>query len=280
MKQSKLEIPKDVVDKARSLRGLRSGIIFVAWMLPITILLLVVTLSKLYGITAAVAWPIAVICAGLLMRAQENLVHELSHRNVFRSALVTDFFGTWVAGAMLMSFTFYRQTHGFHHRHFGSREDPCFNRMHYADTNMGLIAYMREHFHSLAKAGSGAVLVYLAWLALIATIGGGLAVLSYLVAQFVVLPAVRRNAEAAEHDYSKDEFHGTFTNLGLRKLIHPLGDGYHLLHHMFPYVPGTSLGELHRYALVHWPEYAGARSLRSFSHPQSPVANEVITWNT
>ena len=104
--------------------------------------------------------------------------------------------------------------------------------------------------------------LYLAWLALLTCLGGVVAVVLWLLAQFLALPLIRAEAEAAEHDYSLgSELQGTYTSLGERKLIHPVGDGYHLLHHMFPSVPGPELRALHDVAVAQWPEYGSKAAL-------------------
>lgn len=276
MKATKPSAPRSVVDKARSLRASRGRIVAMALAIPLSIFALAQSIGALAGPAPLAVLPMLLVLA-VLMRAQENLVHELSHRNVFKSPTVSELFGIFAAGSLLIDFIHYRTTHRWHHSGYGTDRDPCLARMHYAGAEMGLLSYMREHFASLAKARSLTIVLYLSWLLLIAASGGVASTLAYLTAQFLLLPVIRRNAEAAEHDYRKDEFHGTFTSLGSRKFLHPLGDGYHLLHHMFPYVPGTSLGELHRYALIHWPEYAQAQSLRAIAFPQQSFPNKAAT---
>lgn len=81
----------------------------------------------------------------------------------------------------------------------------------------------------------------------------------------LVLPVLRMIGELSEHVYGEHAlspgvtaagdaeagrtlFDATVTNMGPihRLLFHPFGDGYHLLHHLYPSVPGCWLGRLHR----------------------------------
>lgn len=66
-----------------------------------------------------------------------------------------------------------------------------------------------------------------------------------------MLPS-NRESGSFSYDLEKSVFGTTINNVGTiqKILIHPLGDGYHTLHHMFPTVPAFRLGRLHR-ALKH-----------------------------
>jgi fatty acid desaturase len=70
----------------------------------------------------------------------------------------------------------------------------------------------------------------------------------------IVWPTIRLLGESAEHIYNSPPggdrgrylVGSTISNLGLLQtlLIHPHGDGMHLAHHLFPYVPGWHLRHL------------------------------------
>ena len=73
-----------------------------------------------------------------------------------------------------------------------------------------------------------------------------------------VLPFIRFIGEISEHAYpppdrSKDAtlFNTTITNHGFlnKLLIHPTGDGYHLVHHLFPSIPGWRLRTMHNHMI-------------------------------
>jgi fatty acid desaturase len=66
-------------------------------------------------------------------------------------------------------------------------------------------------------------------------------------------------AAAGNAEGGQTVFDATVTNMGPvhRLLFHPFGDGYHLLHHLYPSVPGCRLGRLHRALKVADPETYG-----------------------
>jgi len=67
---------------------------------------------------------------------------------------------------------------------------------------------------------------------------------------YLMLPVVRFLGECNEHIYAGQDtvFGATVSNIGLvqRILIHPHGDGYHTVHHMWPGVPHHQIRKLHR----------------------------------
>lgn len=256
----KTNAPQAVLDAVAILSKRRGGLsVYVVAVPALLIALTLVAPRTLY----LFPWTLSLflVAMAILLRAQENLLHELSHNHLGRSAAFNAAIGKAICIPLLQDFEHYRKTHNGHHARFGSGEDPCFKRMAYH----GKVAAWRhlvEFYSSIGKVDAKTLALYLAWLALLTCLGGVVAVVLWLLAQFLALPLIRAEAEAAEHDYSLgSELQGTYTSLGERKLIHPVGDGYHLLHHMFPSVPGPELRALHDVAVAQWPEYGSKAAL-------------------
>lgn len=74
-------------------------------------------------------------------------------------------------------------------------------------------------------------------------------VLYWLIPLFVVLTPMRFVAEISEHSAMgcSTVFGTTRNNIGLvqRYFLHPHGDGYHLVHHLFPGIPHHNLARAH-----------------------------------
>jgi len=115
--------------------------------------------------------------------------------------------------------------------------------------------------------------------------------ITFLPSYIVVLSFIRFIGEAEEHIYGINQeatmkyedtyekvqcstvFDSTIENTGLlhKLLIHPFGDSYHVLHHMFPAVPGCRLGRLHR-DLLNNAEIDYARRVKNRTIiPQDPI---------
>ena len=257
-------IPTKIIDKAKSLRNCRARIIANAVGIPFLLLMIPFSWQN----TAAgnlLLLPASMLALAIAMRATENLVHELSHSNVFFKRSTNLAYGILVAAMVTISFRNYQHSHFIHHRMFGSKQDPCFNRMIYHGP-VSYLQYSSEFVQTIGRAGASTLLLFAVWLLVIGGCCGAAGVFLYLFTLAVVLPVIRLNAESAEHDYSKPIFEGTGTSVGVRELLHPLGDGFHLLHHLLPYVPGTALAELHQVATKSWPKYASTIRFEKINH--------------
>lgn len=217
------------------------------------------------------------------MRALENIVHFGSHHNFSRhkrfNDLATNLLAAW---PMLQDVGQYRKYHALHHGQYGSDVDPCLTRLRNigaGDISIGsnrellfavlrwMPLYVREYYREVRSKG-GEVALFLLWhgvVALsIAIIVSPMAALFVLclwgLAMFGLLPLLRSVAEYSEHDYERGSSvcDTTFNNIGLldHLLIHPAGDAWHTLHHLYPNVPWWLQGAAHRYLMRHDVAYA------------------------
>jgi fatty acid desaturase len=249
---------------------------------------------------------LAAVLVGRQLRALECLVHEGSHFNWSRKRralndILAIALAAFPTGAQLSG---YRESHLRHHGAFGTDDDP--DRQRYRELDLesldrtrpgafarGLLvrlpAYQRTWWRDSLQASPAIALLPLAWGAAftaapawaVAGAAAGLAAGAVWLAGFAVaLPILRFIGEASEHVYSDADtvFDATVSNLGTtqRALIHPHGDGYHTVHHMWPGVPHHRLARLHRRLMAADPEYA-ARLRRRSGILATPVRGSRMT---
>lgn len=88
---------------------------------------------------------------------------------------------------------------------------------------------------------------------------------------FLMLPLLRFVAEAAEHDYELGRaetqviFNRTWSNLGWihRWLFHPHNDGFHVVHHLYPYVPHHLLPSVYAFIMANDSTFAERALVRT-----------------
>ena len=235
-----------------------------------------------------ISWPLAValypLAGAVIARQQrglELLVHDGSHKAWYRkNPKVNDFLtNMFAAYPSFTDMAGYWVFHKIHHADYGSDQDPCkrrFEEMRSAFEPGGLLPTMvsyttgwyREAARkpaALVRAAIWHLCVFLIPLGV--TLGWSTAFIAWalfwLIPQFAFLPWLRLIAELEEHDYSdgQTESSGTYTNVGWLHtwIVHPLKDGYHLIHHAFPSVPQWKHKALHKRLMEVSPKYRGSR---------------------
>jgi fatty acid desaturase len=228
------------------------------------------------GVFVVASW----LVAARALRGLECLTHEASHFNISRSRRVNDIVGNVVAAIPTFQLVSqFRAGHvPKHHQRFGTSIDPDLRRydeldLHTIDRSTPwsftkaiarrLPRYVSGWFRNTG-ADAATMTVAVAWhliffimpLALVAGILHAIELwaIFFVVPFLVVLPVIRLIGEAAEHVYreSATVFDATVSNVGVihQVLIHPHGDGFHLVHHLWPSVPHHQLGAAHRTLLA------------------------------
>lgn len=209
------------------------------------------------------------------MRALENVVHFGSHYNFSANPKVNDLLvNVLAAWPMLSDVRTYRRFHNAHHGRYGSKIDPCrqrFSRMGVTAVDFStrlrlmlavlrwLPSYTSEYYRDVGS-NRAQILTFVLWHAmsfsLISMFTPDYAVtiaLVWIVGMFIVLPVLRSIAEVSEHDYDlgESEFATTFNNIGLMDqwLLHPAGDAWHLLHHLYPRIPWWKQRNAHNFLM-------------------------------
>lgn len=238
-----------------------------------------------FSLSAFIAAGLVLIFITRQMRALENIVHFGSHnnfnKNTYANDLMTNLLAAW---PMLQEVKQYRLFHLSHHGDYGSHSDPCKERLERIgatgieiNSNWQLIvaialwmpSYVRE-FYNEVKSSHVQVIVFLLWHSTIACVAGfavswafaAMVIAGWTIAMFLVLPFLRSIAEFSEHDYEMGNtvYDTTFNNLGLLDhiLLHPAGDAWHALHHLYPTVPWWQQRAAHRYLMEHDEAYKHA----------------------
>lgn len=229
-------------------------------------------------------------CAALLIasrqRGMENLLHEATHKHLSSNPRLNDAIAWYLALPLGHCLPMERRSHmKGHHSHFwDGAYDPDFQRyiamgLHklpvaspwqlLAILVRGLPIYfcgaVRAFFFPpgepallrLVRAGFWLIVVVL-----VLTTGVIVPFVIYWLVPFViVLTPLRYIAELSEHSAMgcSSEFGTTRNNIGWvqRYFLHPHGDGFHLVHHLYPGVPFYNLARVHA-LLMQDPVYRSA----------------------
>lgn len=241
-------------------------------------------------------YTVSVFLIGSRMRGLMNLLHESSHNGlVIGNKFLNDLLGQVCAISLFMTRKGYTQSHMRHHNHFGDEaKDPdliryrtVFGEIAMRGANSldqwagavlsvrKILAYaylnpIRDLFDS-ERRNLITVIAFWVGVAALFTYLGYLDILFqyWLVPYFTGFKLICYVAEMAEHFgiYSKlSDLHRT-RNMYVSKvaefLIWPHGDNYHLVHHLFPFVPGFHLAQADSYLKRHCSSYAALSSAPS-----------------
>jgi len=220
---------------------------------------------------------LAVFLISIRMRALENLIHEAVHGNLCHNRQLNDGMA-WVFAALPLghSLSEERSKHcSGHHQHFWVRErDPDYQRY----VMMGIDTLPAKNFRALLEKCFAAFPVYLVglvqtfyfpsgestkillcrmcfWISVV-TLFWWKHLIIFLVSYWLIpfltgMSLIRFIGEISEHaafTCSNNELVTTRNNLGWfnEHIIHPRGDGYHLVHHLFPKIPFFRLKKAHQ----------------------------------
>lgn len=221
-------------------------------------------------------------------RGFEAQVHDVCHYNWTRLTRLNDLLGNILVA--LPSFNLiesYRNSHRYHHSHFGQMLDP--DRQRYEEFGIeeldrdsclnylkGMAAQLPTYTASWWKMiglSPKVLLPSLGWhlvfliLPLAAIFGWKLGLviwaLYWLVPFMLILSVIRFIGEAGEHNYkaSRTVFEASNINQGLipRLLVYAHGDGYHMIHHLFPAIPLHKLQRTHEFLIAADPHDYGLK---------------------
>lgn len=250
---------------------------------------------------------IAIVVIGSRQRGLMNLVHEASHRKLFRNRALNDWAGRLLAAfPLLASLEAYVCAHCRHHGFLGDAEkDPKTKRY----DQLGLIVVPRKlrefvgkhllkplllghvPFNVLgaidwkgepARERVARATFWIVMIPVIVLLGLTTQVVLYWVVPFLTtFQVIRYYTEMAEHAGldMDDPWTATRNWTGsflARWLLAPhYDDSYHLVHHLFVWIPHYRLGEAHR-ILMHVPEYAAGHHCDGFFFPRRPDAPSVV----
>ncbi|KAH7324181.1 fatty acid desaturase-domain-containing protein [Stachybotrys elegans] len=220
----------------------------------------------------AAIYGIACLFISSRMRAFENLVHEASHFNLFKTPSMHYHLQFLYAFPIFRVLEDYRRSHIIHHQYLGDpAKDPDLVRIFelgldnvsdkpfyylFALPFSGYIhwEYLSTTFADFWSSRSAYPSKAVFWATAITSIYlvpglPRLASLYYVVPFFLILPIIRYWAEASEHlgmDMT-GKFGNSRSNLGFVHtwFMHPHNDGYHAVHHLHAQVPFHQLPKAH-----------------------------------
>jgi fatty acid desaturase len=202
-------------------------------------------------------------------RGFENLVHEASHRNLFKTHALTRLCKLFYANIVFKHLPSWSHEHRLHHKFLGNLEkDPDYQRYE----KLGMLDLKHqfkwkvfgrplcglEHLYFLQTTiphywkhepawkyfWVGVVACCLSYEPLLYIV-----VLYFVIPFFGILPVTRYWCEMSEHTgLSLEYFIGqSRSNVGFlhRWWLHPFGDGFHEIHHLAPHIPWHRLKEAH-----------------------------------
>lgn len=205
--------------------------------------------------------PIVCLIIARQLRGLENIVHFGSHYNISRNKKLNDWFvNLFCAYPMMQDIASYRHFHLKHHNKYGSNEDPCklrFNLFIKAKpesinslisfTLKNLLSYFSAYYREIGLNLKG-IMIFFSYNTIFLYINSIVFDIQFAflflfmtnLSFWFILPVLRSIAEYGEHDYDRGNtiFDTTFNNISLldKLLFHPTGDGYHLVHHLYPSV--------------------------------------------
>lgn len=287
-KNTEYTLPSELKDRIYDLR--RLSLVYCLFLIALDHILIWLPSALIFFYKPQLIYwyPLVWVVSIRSMRGLECLVHEASHYNVTKNKAINDIIGNvFAAFPVFSNVNNYRISHTRHHSQLGRNGDPDLPR--HIDLNLTeidrarpiqftirILACLPSYVPGWWKAIGTTwkiflvgVLWHTTFVILPATVFGGLEValyfwtLTYFVPFFFFLPILRLIGEAAEHDYTEEQCIAltTFSNTGIihRLVFHPHGDGYHTLHHLFPFIPHYRLHKLDALLASHdrecWQQY-------------------------
>ena len=246
------------------------------------------------GLASAPWVAVLAVVVATRLRGLNNIVHECSHYTFTRSIRANVMFGRIAAVVLLGGFRKYEREHATHHTFLGDHEqDKDFENLqvfgidkpvtwgslgrHLVTPILGL--HLRRYFPvdlsfedgravGAAKFGLLAAVALGIWLAPWTTL------LMVLLPYLYVMTAINYWNDCVDHAGLIAETDDLYASrnlilpLGLRALLFPRNDCFHLVHHLFPSVPVQHLPACHR-RLLSDPAYAALKHHPRLPKPQS-----------
>lgn len=254
------------------------------------------------------AWLVVLtlIVVGSRQRALNNILHDASHNNLFRTKRLNSVFSSVFAALPLGdSYNLYRSSHMLHHAHLGeAQNDPDYlcppqiksgplflqawkfysSYIFNMDEWISSITGSWKHLNSCQRR---AVLAW--WFVTLGTMSLLTGILSttifivlWLVSRSTTYHMIRVFAEISDHTGlvpgSITKYTRNMPRSLWNMLLHPFGDNYHLLHHLFPNVPTIRLHRLHK-ILLNEPSYTRLQLIDGYFTGNFPIIKSWVESN-
>lgn len=225
-----------------------------------------------FGISSVFACGMSILIASLMLttslKAFNNIVHECSHNSFSSNRRFNTFIGTVLCPLLLTDYASYKREHFSHHHYLGNydkdldfkaRSELMHNVTPTANSIAKDIISLRFILHYLPRpmpyTGSAlaGVAFYVGGSAIFLATGQAACLMSALVEWIVLFPLLRYVIDLVDHGglykdgvaeiYKSRNF--VVKNKLLRGILFPRNDCYHLIHHLYPFLPVHQFGKAH-----------------------------------
>lgn len=250
-------------------------------------------LSGVWGIGL---YLISSFLTGCALRGFDNLTHEASHYNVFRTKKWNDRLEFLFAYPVLKTVSDYRYHHNLHHKNYrhDKKNDPdtvqsiqwgVANALKSKNPIRVIISFYFirplilfyawfniKHSvvgHVTSKESIRGRLLFWAIIFIVITLMHAwmFFFLAYAIPYLFWLPFIRFITESSKHNNvnDDDDFGNSRSNIGVlhRLILHPHNDGYHQMHHYISCIPFYNLPKAYKYIKKHYA--IGGSIIESFS---------------
>lgn len=298
---------KEILTELKSLKERNNWYNFFSIGLDWLLIALAITISQLYP--NIVVYLLAIILIGGRMRGLDNLMHEASHNMLFKSRLLNKWLGSiFVAFPVFTNFKPYRESHYKHHKYLWTDQDPDTSELKALGLNHTIITkgdfvfkyilgslFIKHIFKNIqgcitrffSKQGQTnleyavklGMWISIITLSVVFNFWMGL-VLYWFVPLVTVFPVIRFWSDLADHSglETSDPLYSSRNNYGSwveRMILSPHHDSFHIVHHLFPYIPHYRLKKAH-IVLLKNPDYAKAHHCTGFFKTSMPGFSSVI----
>ncbi|CCF15394.1 fatty acid desaturase family protein [Brevibacillus laterosporus GI-9] len=298
---------KDIMNQLKGLQKKNNWYNFFALGLDWSLIALVILLAHVYqNLWTYIG---AIIVIGGRMRGLDNLMHEASHNMLFKSRWLNKWVGSiFIAFPVITNYKAYCDSHYRHHKYLWTDKDPDTSELKAMGLNHAVISkkyfifryifgsiFIKHVFRNVLSAGirlfskqdqtiveyiiklclwSSVIalsIIYHFWLELI---------LYWFVPLVTVFPVIRFWSDLADHSglETSDPLYSSRNSYGNcleRLILYPHHDTYHIVHHLFPYIPHYNLKKAHL-VLMNNADYAKAHHCTGFFKTFLPGFRSVI----
>jgi fatty acid desaturase len=250
--------------------------------LSILALLIAAEVSGHVAVTVAVA-----VLIGTLLKGLNNIVHECSHHSFSNDRAFNERVGAILCVVLLTDYASYKKEHSSHHRFLGNYERDLdfqlrqrlghdrpftWRRLVVPLVTLRFLWFYLPRPRLTQRDHVLGVIILVLLFGGLLWIGAIQAALALALAHIVVLPLLRFVIDIVDHGglyrAELDELYRSrnfiVSNPVLRWMLFPRNDCYHLIHHLYPYLPVTRFGEVHT-ILMEDPDY---RALQHLATPR------------
>ncbi|MFD2614759.1 fatty acid desaturase [Paenibacillus gansuensis] len=273
------------------------------WILIIT----AIAISEFSG--NFIIYLISIIIIGGRMRGLDNLMHEASHKLLFKNYFLNKWIASvFIALPVMTNFNSYCTSHNNHHKYLWTEQDPDTSELKKLGLGRSTITtktfvlkyilgsflikhiiknikdcfirlFSKDQQSNIEYAIKLSVWFAILFIAVVFNFWTQL-VLYWFIPLVTIFPIIRFWSDLADHSglevshplYSSRNNYGTWIE---RLILTPHHDNYHIVHHLFPYIPHFNLKKAHIILLKH-PDYAQASHCTGFFNSFLPGFKSVI----